>query len=76
MSAGVQTGTGNAMAQNGDVNMQYGLYRNLCCGLEIIVREGAKFPDCENHPKLSTVWKLVEFAKNNATPASKSQHSA
>ena len=32
----------------------------MSCGREIIIREGATFPDCANHPKLSTVWKTVE----------------
>ena len=48
------------MPQNGDLNNSIGVYRSLCCGSEIVIREGAKFPDCPNHPKLSTVWKSIE----------------
>lgn len=48
------------MPRNGDKNERFGVYRNLCCGREIIIREGATFPDCANHPKLSTLWKQIE----------------
>ena len=48
------------MPNNGEKNQHFGVYRNLCCGREIIIREGATFPDCTNHPKLSTVWKPIE----------------
>jgi len=48
------------MPSNGEMNSKFGVYRNVCCGREIIIREGATFPDCANHPKLSTVWKTLE----------------
>ena len=48
------------MPANGDTNRQFGVYRSLCCGHEIMLREGSKFPDCPKHPNLSTVWKQVE----------------
>ena len=48
------------MPDNGEVNETFGVYRNVCCGSEIIIREGATFPDCPNHPKLSTIWKGIE----------------
>jgi hypothetical protein len=48
------------MANNGVISQRFGVYRSLCCGREIIIREGATFPDCPNHPKLSTRWKPVE----------------
>jgi len=48
------------MPQNGDRNDRFGVYRNLCCGREIIIRDGATFPDCVNHPKLTTIWKPIE----------------
>jgi hypothetical protein len=47
------------MPQNGEINPTFGLYRNVCCGLEIIIREGVKFPDCRNHAKLPTIWKPI-----------------
>jgi hypothetical protein len=43
--------------QNGDVNKKLGVYRSLCCGAEIVIAVDAAFPDCPNHPKLSTEWK-------------------
>jgi hypothetical protein len=59
------------MPQNGDVNKRFGLYRNLCCGQEVIIREGGTFPDCKNHPKLTTVWKSVDLEKNAAMAKAK-----
>jgi hypothetical protein len=47
------------MAQNGDVNIRFGVYRSVCCGLEIVIGEGVTFPDCPRHIKLSTEWKLM-----------------
>src|SRR2546430_2406719 len=51
---------GLVMPSNREKNQHFGVYRNVCCGREIIIREGATFPDCENHPKLPTVWEPVE----------------
>ena len=48
------------MPQNGEMSEGFGVYKSLCCGCEIIIRECATFPDCPNHPKLSTIWKQVE----------------
>jgi hypothetical protein len=45
------------MAANGDLNTRFGVYTSLCCGLEIVISEGARFPDCPKHPHLTTTWK-------------------
>jgi hypothetical protein len=42
---------------NGEVNLKCGVYRNLCCGEEIVIHEGAAFPDCSQHANLTTIWK-------------------
>ena len=47
------------MAKNGEVNTTFGIYRTLCCGQEIAIIVGATFPDCPNHTKLPTEWKLM-----------------
>jgi hypothetical protein len=47
------------MAQNGEVNKKLGIYRSLCCGAEVILRASSTFPDCPNHPRLTTIWKPV-----------------
>jgi len=47
------------MPRNGEINSRFSVYKSLCCGREILVREGMVFPDCPNHPKLTTVWKIV-----------------
>jgi hypothetical protein len=49
------------MPSNGEVNSDTGVYKSLCCGLEIVINEGFQFPDCPNHPRLSTVWKPVRL---------------
>jgi len=48
------------MPKNGEVNSQFGIYRNVCCGIEIVVPAGLTFPDCRNHVRLPTEWKLIE----------------
>jgi hypothetical protein len=48
------------MPGNGEINTKFGVYRTACCGAEIIIREGATFPNCPNHPELTTVWKQIE----------------
>jgi len=47
------------MHKNGEKNTKFGVYRNLCCGREIVITEGTTFPDCPNHPKLPAHWKPV-----------------
>ena len=45
------------MPLNGETNRKPGFYKSLCCGKEIVVPEGSEFPDCPNHPGLTTIWK-------------------
>lgn len=47
------------MGQRGELNKEFGVYRSLCCGLELPIAGGNLFPDCPNHPNLPTVWKSV-----------------
>jgi hypothetical protein len=48
------------MPQNGEINIKFGVYRSLCCGVEIVVTVGVQFPDCPNHSNLTTIWKGVD----------------
>ena len=48
---------GSGMPRNGDINNRFGVYKSLCCGLEIVIAEGVTFPDCPRHLKLTTEWK-------------------
>jgi hypothetical protein len=52
-------GSGADMPTNGEINQAFGVYRNICCGVEIVIQAGATFPDCPNHPKLTTKWKGI-----------------
>jgi hypothetical protein len=45
------------MPMNGEINDRFGVYTSLCCGAEIVIAEGAGFPDCPRHRGLSTTWK-------------------
>jgi hypothetical protein len=45
------------MPNNGDKNIKFGVYRNVCCGEEIILPEDVSFPDCSRHRNLPTIWK-------------------
>jgi len=45
------------MPYNGEISDRFGVYTTVCCGAEIAIAEGAKFPDCPNHPKFVTKWK-------------------
>ena len=51
--------TYRAMGANGEKNTTFGVYKNVCCGLEIVLSQGVTFPDCPNHPRLPTVWKSI-----------------
>jgi len=51
------------MPKNGETNNTLGLYKNVCCGEEIVVPDGDLFPDCPNHPNLSTIWKAANTHK-------------
>src|SRR5207248_3311460 len=37
-----------------EINKKFGVYESLCCGAEIVIDAGSTFPDCPNHPKLTT----------------------
>jgi hypothetical protein len=68
------TGRFHQMAQNGDINKRFGVYKSLCCGFEIVLVEGAQFPDCPNHPRLTTEWKSTSeerFPRATELPSAK-----
>ncbi len=46
------------MLFTGNMNFQFGIYQTLCCGYEIVLIDGAMFPDCPDH-KRPTEWKLI-----------------
>ncbi len=51
------------MARNGDLSKKFGVFRTICCGEEIVIAEGARFPDCPRHLNLPTEWKPVNDDK-------------
>jgi hypothetical protein len=44
------------MPRNGDINERFAVYRSVCCGREILLRENQRFPDCPRHRNLPTIW--------------------
>jgi hypothetical protein len=60
------------MPQNGEINRTFSVYKSLCCDREIVVREGATFPDCPNHLRLTTIWKLLPTEFVELRPVKKS----
>jgi len=60
------------MPSNGEINVEAGAYRTLCCDAEIVLQESAVFPDCPNHPNLPTIWKPIR----SADPASRGRDQA
>jgi len=32
------------------------VYKAVCCGAEIVISQGATFPDCPNHARRITIW--------------------
>jgi hypothetical protein len=48
------------MPMSGQINATFGVYTSVCCGDEIVIAEGARFPDCPKHPRLTTRWKSAD----------------
>ena len=70
------------MPKNGEINKRFGVYRSVCCEAEIVITEGASFPDCPKHPRLPTKWKAlaadrpIPHARDVATEKKKSRPAA
>ena len=45
--------------QSGTENRQYGVWKNRCCGDEIVLYRGATFPMCNKHQNKPTEWALI-----------------
>jgi hypothetical protein len=45
---------------NGTTCFAPGTFKSVCCGAEVTIDAGIAFPDCPNHPRLSTVWKRIK----------------
>jgi len=47
------------VAQSGDKNTSFGIFRSDCCGREIVIIDGATFPECPKHRHLPTEWVAI-----------------
>ena len=45
------------MPRDGEVNREFGIYKNTCCSAEILIPQGVTFPQCATH--VSTEWKDI-----------------
>jgi len=50
-----------SVPESGQINEKFGVYESICCGAEIVIREGATFPECPNHRSLKTIWNPLDF---------------
>ena len=58
---GALAGRYGPVPRNGEINTAFGVYKSLCCEYEIVVREGATFPQCPKHPNVPTVWNVLDI---------------
>ena len=47
------------VAQSGDKNTSFGIFRSVCCEREIVIIDGATFPECPKHRHLPTEWVAI-----------------
>ena len=47
------------MPETGQTNQKTGYYKTVCCGKESVLLEGIAFPDCPNHPGMTTIWEPI-----------------
>jgi hypothetical protein len=53
------------MPLTGERNALFGVFKSQCCGAEIVIRSGAKFPTCPDHPRIRTFWIAIEVEPDN-----------
>jgi len=58
------------MPRNGEINIKFGVYKNLCCGAEIVIPANVTLPACAVHFNLPTTWQPVA-ASHDAPHADK-----
>ena len=49
------------MPHNGEINKERGIYKNLCCGAEIVIPENVTFPECGVHINQPTKWMNITW---------------
>ena len=53
------------MPSSGEKNRTFAVYRNVCCGAEIVITIGAEFPVCPDHRNLNTIWRQIDTRSEN-----------
>jgi hypothetical protein len=53
------------LPKTGEKNTLFGVYASECCGAEIVIRSGAAFPTCPEHPQMRTTWIPIEVGPDN-----------
>jgi hypothetical protein len=62
------------MPHNGEVNLEFGVYRNTCCSAEILIPEDVTFPQCAKHG--ATEWKDITDVEYTTDVESTTDHSS
>ena len=58
-----------AGVHTGNRNPQFGIYKTGCCGYEIVLIDGAVFPQCPEH-KQPAEWELITAIESTKTKKS------
>jgi hypothetical protein len=58
---------------SGEKNTMFGVFASHCCGNEIVIRSGAVFPTCPEHPRIRTFWIAIEVGPDNVTEIPKNE---
>jgi hypothetical protein len=66
-----------SMPISGQSNPKFGVYISECCGSEIVIAEGARFPPCPDHPDCRTKWmSIVDEPNRQVTDTTKKRDTA
>ena len=60
------------MPVSGEINEEFGVYVSVCCGQEIAIAAGSKFPNCPKHANVRTEWKLTANESDQRPKSDKS----
>jgi len=47
------------MPFSGEICSELGAYKSVCCGTEVVVAAGTKFPICPNHTEWPAEWRML-----------------
>jgi len=51
--------------ESGEKSKSFGVFKNACCGREIVISVGAEFPPCPMHANRVAEWTQIEVEATN-----------